>query len=287
MKSRVLIIIITYNAAQWLDRCFPSLEASAVRPDVVVIDNGSSDGSPEIIRQRFPWVNLIVSEKNLGFGGANNIGLRKALDEGYEYVYLLNQDAWIFPDTIGRLIKATDENPEYGILSPLQYAADGRRLDPGFAKVSEKAIANCTGDVAEVEFTMAAHWFMSRHSLVRVGGFSPTFFHYGEDNNFINRLRLYGLKVGVVKEARAVHDRFERPTDRKKRLYLKDVSNLIRLSDPNVPVALSLIKNIFYSIGFSLKERSMMPVKGLLSHLRRFPEISRNRRLSKKECPFL
>ena len=90
---KILTIIVTYNGMKWLDRCLGSLRESSLKTDVVAVDNGSTDGTPEYIAANFPEVQLHCTGENLGFGRANNVGLQKAVAEGYDYVYLLNQDA--------------------------------------------------------------------------------------------------------------------------------------------------------------------------------------------------
>ncbi|MDE7380663.1 MAG: glycosyltransferase family 2 protein, partial [Muribaculaceae bacterium] len=209
-KEKVLVVIVTYNGMQWLERCLDSLKNQAT-VDAIVIDNGSTDGSVEYIRERHPEVELIATGKNLGFGAANNIGMKKALRDGYAGVYLLNQDAWIFDDTIPVLMAVSRKYPEYGILSPIQLSGDGITPDFGFRKACFRAFEE-DGEIVEVTFSMAAHWYIPADALRLVGGFSPTFFHYGEDNNYVERMRWHGKKIGVAIKAKGVHDRNERPT---------------------------------------------------------------------------
>ena len=106
---KILVIIVTYNGMKWIDRCLGSVYASGMPADVIVIDNGSSDGTPEYVGKQFPEAVLISTGENHGFGKANNIGFSYALEKGYDYVYLLNQDAWIFPDTFSRLVDAMEK----------------------------------------------------------------------------------------------------------------------------------------------------------------------------------
>ncbi len=78
MDVKILVIIVTYNAMQWAERCFASLRKSTVKPDMLVVDNGSNDGTQEYIQQHFPEVIFHQSRDNLGFGKANNLGLHYA-----------------------------------------------------------------------------------------------------------------------------------------------------------------------------------------------------------------
>ena len=102
----IYTIIVTYNGMRWVDACFGSLRGSTVPLHTVVVDNGSTDGTPQRIAERFPEVHLIRSDENLGFGRGNNAGIRYALGQGATHFFLLNQDAWIYPDTVERLLGA-------------------------------------------------------------------------------------------------------------------------------------------------------------------------------------
>ena len=104
--EKVLAIVVTFNGMKWLERCLGSLRDSCPRPDVLVVDNGSTDGTREWVRENCPEVEMVLRDDNPGFGAANNIGLRLALERGYDYVYLLNQDAWVAKDTMRLLIDA-------------------------------------------------------------------------------------------------------------------------------------------------------------------------------------
>ena len=110
---KLLVVIVTYNAMRWAERCFDSLRKSTVVPEVFVVDNGSTDGTQEYIKKNYPEVMFQQSNENLGFGKANNLGFQYALNKGYDYVYLLNQDAWIFPETLGGLVNVSKLHPEY------------------------------------------------------------------------------------------------------------------------------------------------------------------------------
>ena len=131
MSTRVLAIIVSYNFAGWMKRCLGSLRCSELPVDVVVIDNSSTDNTVQMIRMDYPEVRLICSSENLGFGRANNIGLKIALEEKYDAAFLLNQDAWVEEKTIGTLFKLCREYPQYGVLSPIHLTGRGDKLDHG------------------------------------------------------------------------------------------------------------------------------------------------------------
>ncbi|MDD7010265.1 MAG: glycosyltransferase family 2 protein, partial [Candidatus Cryptobacteroides sp.] len=235
MSAKVLVVVVTWNAMRWIDRCLGSVADCGANADVMVVDNSSTDGTPARIRERFPRVMLVESGGNLGFGAANNIAFRYALEHRYDYVYLMNQDAWMEKNCLSRLLAAARE--EFAVLSPVQKSANGK-LDPRFKRKCGKRlkmIKHIAADdtlVLKVPFVMAAHWLVDLRALKTIGGFSPAFPHYGEDDNFIDRMHWWGLDCGIVPAASAVHDRAERKTPRSKRLELKCISTVVKLSDP-------------------------------------------------------
>lgn len=212
----IYVIITTYNGRQWYDKCFTSLLNSSLPLKIVAIDNASSDDTVQYIKDKFPTIKLIESSKNLGFGQANNVGIKHALDQGADYVFLLNQDAHITLETIDILVKTHEKHPDYGILSPIHLNGAGDKLDKGFLNYAGPEYTddllndfclNQVSDVYESQFVNAAAWLISCNCLQKVGGFDPIFFHYGEDYNYCQRVQYHEMKVGIVLSARIFHDR--------------------------------------------------------------------------------
>ena len=288
--AKVLVVIVTFNAKKWVRKCLKSVEKSSLAADVVVIDNGSADDTLALVRKEFPDVRIIETGENLGFGAANNRGLRLALDEGYKFAYLLNQDAWLKKDTLEKLVAA--HKPEWGILSPMQLDARGRR-DKRFDKKCGKYIDAALGGyhneklVVEVPFVMAAHWLLSRKAVETVGGFSPAFKQYGEDDNWIDRLHYHGLHCGVVPAAEAVHDRAGRRLSRKKKMQLKCVSTVVKLSDPNRSWTRMRVREMLELAGMGVKNFSNVPWKFIPELKSRLPELKEYRDASKHKGAFL
>ena len=294
-QPRVLAVVVTYNAMRWADRCLGSLLRSSLKPAVLVVDNGSSDGTREHVRSAFPEVRLECRPENPGFGAANNIGLRMALEEGFDFVYLMNQDAWVEEDTLELLAAA--HRPEFGVLSPVQNTAEGapdanfqrwcgsslRRAGAQPGKTSMDAVPG----IVEVPFVMAAHWLVSRGALRKVGGFSPAFRQYGEDDNYIDRLHWHGFSCGVVPAASAVHDRSGRSLPKEGRMRLKCVAPVVKLSNPGGCLPLRLLAGPLELAGMSVKNLSAYPLRRIPAMLRRYPELIRLRAASKAEGAFL
>ncbi len=217
--AKVYIIIVTYNAMKWAEKCFSSLRKSSIPIQCIVVDNGSVDGTQDYIRKNFPEVELIQNEKNLGFGKANNIGIEKAYQNGADFFYLMNQDAWIFEDSIAKLLNVYENyanKDEIGILSPIHLDGTEKKLDifldkyiaSNFEKtrmISDFYLQNIK-PYYEINFVNAAHWFIPKSTIETVGGFNPYFFHYGEDNEYVNRVHFHQKKILLCAESKVVHD---------------------------------------------------------------------------------
>ncbi|PRZ20082.1 glycosyltransferase family 2 protein [Flavobacterium granuli] len=216
-KNKILTIIVTYNGLKWINKCIDSIRLSSLQADIYVVDNGSKDDTV-IALKKYTDIFIYESKTNLGFGQANNIGMQYALNNGYDYVFLLNQDAWIEEDTLAFLMKVSLSNKEYGILSPLHYYSDRKSLEynfslqlsPWFCKnIVSDYIAKDKSEMKDVyplHFINAAAWLISRKALETVGGFDPLFFHYGEDNNYCHRVNFHNMKVGIVPSVKIYHD---------------------------------------------------------------------------------
>lgn len=287
--NRILTIVVTYNGMKWIDRCLGSVYASGMPADVIVIDNGSSDGTPEYVGKHFPEAVLISTGENHGFGKANNIGFSYALEKGYDYVYLLNQDAWIFPDTFSRLVDAMEKNPDYGVISPVQMTASMERPDPRFAvKCLDRPLAEYVpGNVYEVSFVMAAHWMINRRCLESVGGFSPAFRHYGEDDNWLHRASFHGFRTGFLAGCEAVHDREMRPFEKATSMRLKCVASVVKVSNPLNCLPWRLIVQPMELLAISILRCSSDVLKFIVPFVRSYPELIDLRRRSKEKRAFL
>ena len=119
------VIVLSWNGREDTLRCLESLQRVG-RPDVgiICVDNGSSDGSVEAVRERFPGVVLIEAGTNLGYTGGNNLGLQHALESGAQWMVLVNNDATVAEDSIDGFEHAIAARPDAGILAGKVYFAD-------------------------------------------------------------------------------------------------------------------------------------------------------------------
>lgn len=212
---KVFAIIVTYNGEVWIRKCLKSLMGSILPITVIVVDNNSKDQTKTIVKTEFKEVYLIENGSNLGFGQANNIGLKMALKENCDFAFLLNQDAWVAKDTIQQLISLSKVYNEYGLLAPFQLDYEGNTIEKYF---NDYVIGQYTpsfisdlykGQLKPIypsAFIHAAAWLMPKKTLQEVGGFDPLFFHYGEDNDYVQRLQHKKYLIGFVPHAIMYHN---------------------------------------------------------------------------------
>jgi N-acetylglucosaminyl-diphospho-decaprenol L-rhamnosyltransferase len=221
-RPDVSVVIVACNARTYLERCLR--EVSGGVAEVIVVDNGSTDGTAELVRERFDDVRLLRQE-NLGFARANNEGMRLATGR---YFLLLNPDAWPVGDAIRQLVAEADRHPEAGVVGPLLLNPDGslQRSVRGFPSLWRLAteylflrkLAPRTrtfnafyGANFDHRSECAAEWLkgavllLRREAVEDVGGFDPSFFVFGDDVDFCYRLRHAGWTVQFTPSARFVH----------------------------------------------------------------------------------
>lgn len=276
---KIFAIIVTYNGSRWVEKCLSSLTTSSVPVHIIVIDNASSDNTVAIIKEKFSNVEVIPLDKNLGFGSANNIGFKRALQAKFDYVFLLNQDAYIQPDAIEKLINVSKRHPDFGIVSPFHFNYEGTHPEKYFDEwVMEYYSPGLKDDwnkhqlkeIYETSFVHAACWLMPISTIKNVGGFDPLFFHYGEDNDYAQRVHHNGKKIGILVKACVYHDAqnpalSSSPKDfRQKKNEL--IFSLKNLNVSTAGVVLLFFKGFVYQL---LQKGDFVPVyKEVLKNLR-------------------
>lgn len=219
----VSIVIVSYNARDVLATCLASVADGPW--EVVVVDNASTDGSPQLVRERFPGVRLLEPGENLGFGPANNVGMRASTGC---WILLLNSDAWPIDDGIERLVAVAERHPRAGIVGPRLRNPDGtlQRSVRGFPTVwricTEYLFLRKLGPRTrlfnafygagfdhererEAEFLKGAVLLLRREALDAVGGFDERYFMFSEEVDLCYRLRQAGWSTVFTPEAEFVH----------------------------------------------------------------------------------
>lgn len=267
---KALVIIVSYNFERWIDRCLSSLRRTEHPADVMVIDNRSQDRTLELVKTNFPEVRLIACDKNLGFGQANNIGMKIALQEGYDAVFLLNQDAWIDPQTIGTLLRLSQEHPEYGILSPVHLTGSADKLDSGFATyagISQISDLRQHESIIPVPFINAAFWMIPTTVLRNIGGFSPLFYHYGEDKDYANRIAYHQYLIGYSPIVFGCHDREYRAVSQEGFLRSEQIYLLTEYANINRTFINAFAYGVLASIKKSIKAAVKREMRTALTYV--------------------
>jgi GT2 family glycosyltransferase len=213
--ARAAVIIVNYNGGQHVERTLESLVHQTRRADrVIVVDNASSDGSPERVAERFPAVELIRAGGNVGFAKGNNIGLDAAAD--CDWIVTLNPDAFPEPEWLERWLAAAERSRDYAFFGCLMlaagrenqldgvgdiYHASGLAWREGFCCPPEPRFLQ----PKEIFAPCAAAALYRRDALAGVGGFDEDFFCYLEDVDLGFRLRLAGQRCLYVPEAIVHH----------------------------------------------------------------------------------
>lgn len=230
-NSKIIIVVVTFNGMNIIEKCLESIKKSKNISDVIVIDNNSDDGTANYIKREYSWTKLIELRENIGFGRANNIGIKKAIEDNADYVFLLNQDAEIMEDTVDILIRTHMMHNEYGIISPI-HLDDYGNPEKIFLKyvdsrncnelLSDMLMNREKKDIYEIYFVNAAIWLLSRKCIETIGYFNPMFFMYGEDDNYIQRCKYHNIKVGISPNSYGIHHRKSNDLTKKPLSYYKN-----------------------------------------------------------------
>jgi GT2 family glycosyltransferase len=209
------IIIVSFNARADLERCLESLHAAppAALHEILVVDNGSTDGSADAAR-RWPRVQVIQADSNLGFARANNIGIRAS---GGATLLLLNSDTVVPPGAIDRLLAELNRHPDVAVAGPRLVDAGGRaelsfgRMISPWNELRQKRLARSAMVEALTREPQYPDWVSGACLLVRradaeaVGGLDERYFMYTEDVDFCAAIRARGRKILFVAGVEVVH----------------------------------------------------------------------------------
>jgi N-acetylglucosaminyl-diphospho-decaprenol L-rhamnosyltransferase len=213
VTTSLAIVIVNFNTREHLERCLGSLVANEARPSpvVTVVDNGSSDGSIEMVRTRFPSVRLLVQSHNGGYGAAANVGIRSC---DHDYILLLNSDTWVPATTPETLRTYLDEYPTAAIVGPALLNPDGspqpscRRFPHPLLPLAHwpwHDVAPVDRGPAVVPWVVGAALAIRRKAFDDVGGFDESFFMYLEETDLCYRLGQRGWETHFTRRATVVH----------------------------------------------------------------------------------
>jgi GT2 family glycosyltransferase len=223
----ISFIIVNWNTKDILSQCLKSLyeNGSSYHSEIIVVDNASTDGSVDLVREKFPEVIVIQNDANFGFAKANNIGFRRSLGR---YICFINSDIMVLENCINSLVEFIDRNPIIGILSPrllrpdLSLNSNCRKFPTlwnnltaviGLHKIFPKSSFFSTvemsyfnhDDIREVEVVAGSFWLVRRKAMEQVGLLDEDYFFYAEDMDWCKRFWSLGWKVIFYPEAKAIH----------------------------------------------------------------------------------
>lgn len=219
---QVTVVVLNWNGLRDTLECLESLShLDYPRYRVVVVDNGSTDGSPAAIRARFPEMEVIETGENLGYAGGNNVGLRYALAQGADYVLLLNNDTEVAPDMLRRLVEAAEGAPGVGVAGPticyhdrpeIIWSAGGgidrRRGRTWMIGLDEPDDGRFGAEPREVDFVTGCAMLVRAAALREAGLLDERFFMYYEEVEWCARIRRAGYRIIHVPTAKMWHKIF-------------------------------------------------------------------------------
>ncbi len=204
---RLVAVVLNWNGGEDTLAALASLEGI----ETICVDNGSTDGSELAVAERFPAVELVRTGVNLGFAGGNNAGIRRALEQGADWVLLLNNDAVAEPGLADALGRAAEARPDAGLLACKVLSVDGRSVQYAGASFnarlgySGRVATSGTDVVGDVGRADGAALAVSRIAADQAGLLDESLFLYVEDVEWSLRVRAAGLAVVFVPEARVRH----------------------------------------------------------------------------------
>jgi len=217
MKPRVVTIILNWNGKDHLGCCLDSLlRTTHLNHHILLVDNASTDGSVDYVRERYPAVEVVVNDGNIGFARGNNVGFLHALKSGADFVMLLNADTEVEPDWLDGLMEVMDADPNVGICGSKIMMFSQRGLISSFGhrmNLLGFAWDACVGridgprwqEVQEVISVCGAALLIRREALEAVGLFDPMYFAYYEDVDLALRVRMCGYTVKVAPRSIVYH----------------------------------------------------------------------------------
>lgn len=246
------IIIVGYNSLSDLERCLPSVLSTLEQDsEIIVVDNHSSDGTAEKLPIIFPQIKLIISESNLGFGGANNLGAQSAKGK---YLVFLNPDTMVTSGWIISLLNPLINDQTIGMTTPkILQLNQPQKINTCGNDLHFSGLALCRGmdrelsnfsEPENLNSISGASFAISREYFYELGGFDPTFFLYVEDTDLSLRCLLNGKRILFVPDALVYHD--YKLNFGPKKVYYQERNRYYMLNKTFKPITRYLISPILF-----------------------------------------
>lgn len=208
MDKRTAIILLNWNSYEHTANCIASLQqVTPANFDVIVVDNGSSDGSGTMLKQNFAHIKYIQAPTNLGFAGGNNKGFEYAIAHGYEYSLMLNNDTFVEPNFLELLTNYMDAHKNVGAIQPKIFFNNNRQkiwnggsyflswLGWTYSKNYMRTAGPAQNNFAEVDWITGCALLVRTSIVQQIGALNDHFFIYYEDVDFSFRIREAGYKL--------------------------------------------------------------------------------------------
>ena len=203
------VLILNFNGLRWLPGLLASLEADAYpRQRTYLVDNGSSDGSVDLVREHFPDVTVLELRRNLGYSVAYNMATRRALEDGCDWVVWLNNDTLVLPGWLSRMAEAAASDRRIGVMGPVfaDWDSDGPSR---FMRARHAGVVPFMDDAShppvDCDWVEGSACAVSRSCVRAVGPLDPVFFMYWEEVDFCRRARREHWRVVIVPGSRVRH----------------------------------------------------------------------------------
>ncbi|PIS05549.1 MAG: hypothetical protein COT81_00860 [Candidatus Buchananbacteria bacterium CG10_big_fil_rev_8_21_14_0_10_42_9] len=267
MNSKVGIVILSYNSRQDLPDCLSSVDKAAKgKHQVIVVDNASSDNSAKYVKDNWPQVILIENTQNIGYAGGNNTGIKRALKDKCDYIYILNPDAVVDKDFLDEILSVADTDKTIAITqSKILHFKDKNIINSignaihylGFGyTMGNGQKDNGRSENREVPYGSGAAMLLRADAIRQIGIFDETFFMYHEDLALGWLARLAGYKIMLAPKS-VVYHKYEFSKSIKKFYYMERNRFIVLLEYYKLPTLLiilpALIMMEFGLLIFSLK----------------------------------
>ena len=208
---KVSIVILNWNGKKDTIECLNSLKKITYpNYEIILVDNGSTDGSVKCFKKLYPEIEIIVNKENLGFAEGNNVGIRKAFENQAEFVLALNNDTVVDPTFLSELVNVARADPKIGIVGPaiysytepetLQQYGGEMKLNQALSIHNTKISLN-----TDFDFISGCSMLINSNIFKSVGLFDTTFFAYYEDNDFCVRVKNKGYRLVMSPKAKIWH----------------------------------------------------------------------------------
>ncbi|MFQ5506891.1 MAG: glycosyltransferase family 2 protein [Planctomycetota bacterium] len=213
---RIALVVLTWEGREDTLGCLASLqELDSGKPSIYLVDNGSSDGTVPAVAERFPGVCILVNERNQGFSRGCNRGIEQALEDGADYIAVLNNDILVEPDFLAPLLEALARDPALGAVGPKVLSPDGRIWAAGASVGFYPNLSRLRGSgspdrgqfdaPAYVDYVPGCAILAPREVWLEVGLFDTDYFAYMEDVEWCLRVRRNGRRVLYEPRSRIYH----------------------------------------------------------------------------------